>query len=399
MVLNASAKSVTQYPSVVGKVLAVSPDGGTAVVSDTTDSPNQVYVFTCNPAAATSIGSTSGGACGATGDIALNIAGATAAAFSPDGLKAYIVAGSTLYVYSRLDALKTIPLSAPVNDVTFLADGAFAYLAGGAPAGVTVRRTCDNAVAQSPIATSGVPVFLRALPDGIHVLGLDPPGINILTASNISTEGCTPVINTSASFVNLGQGNFVPNQLIVSTDGATAYLLTESSGGVLTFNIGAQTTAAIPLTGNVLPLQASLTPDGSTLYVGASDGMVHVLDTVGGADTLQIAFQSQPANLQAGLCGNVNFPTQSVVNITAASQNGASTTYTYALTSGPALQLGRRITIAGLTNAGNNGAFTITGLGNGTFIVGNAVGVTAGSQSGTGTVAFACNPDLVAVAP
>jgi hypothetical protein len=397
MVLNAGGKSVTEYPSVVGKVLAVSPDGGTAVVSDTAETPNQVYLFTCNPAASTS-GSSSGGACGSASNVSLNIAGATAAAFSSDGLKAYIVSGSTLFVYSKLDALKTISLSAPVNDLTFFSNGAFAYLAGGDPAGVTVRRTCDDSAVQT-VATPGVPLFLRALPDGVHVLGVDPPGINILSASDINTAGCAAGVSNTASFVNLGQGYFVPTQLIVSTDGSTAYLLTQSSGSVLVFNVAAHTTSAIPLSGNVLPLQASLTPDGGSLYVGASDGMVHLLNTVGGADILQLSFESQPANLQAGLCANVNFPTQSVINITAVTQSGTSTTYSYTLTSGPALQVGRRITVTGMTSPADNGAFTITALGNGSFTVGNAIGVSAGGQSGTGTVAFACNPDLVAVAP
>ncbi len=397
MVLNTSGKSASAFSSIVGKVLAVSPDGGTVVVSDTAETPNQIFLFSCNPAAATSGGSSGG--CGATSNVVLNIAGATAAAFSSDGLKAYIVAGGTLYVYSKLDALKTIPLSAPANDVTFLADGAFAYVAGGDPAGVMVRRTCDDAAAQPPIATPAPPAFLRAIPDGIHVLGIDSPGVDILTASNISTDGCSPQISTTSSFVNLGQGNFVPTQLIVSTDGSTAYLLTASSGSVLVFNIAARTTSAIALTGNVLPLQASLTPDGTQLYVGASDGTIHLLDTVGGADVSQISFPTDVTNLQSGLCANVSFPTQSVVNISAASQNGATTTYTYTLTSGPGLQVGRRITITGLANAGNNGVFTITAADSATFRVGNAIGVTAAGQNGSGAVAFACNPDLVAVAP
>jgi WD40 repeat protein len=397
MVLTASGKSVTAFSSVVGKVLAVSPDGATALVSDTAETPNQVYLFGCSASAASSTSSST--PCSASSSIALNITGATAAAFSPDGLKAYIVARSTLYVYSKLDALKTIPLSAAANDVTFLANGAFAYVAGGDPAGVTVRRTCDDAVAQSPVATPSIPTSLSALPDGTHVLAVDSPGMDILTASNISTDGCLPQISNTSSFVNLGQGNFVVTQLIVSSDGSKAYLLTASSGSVLVFNIQARTTSAITLTGNVLPLQASLTPDGTLLYVGASDGTLHVLDTNGGADLQQIAFPTDVTNLQSGLCGNVSFPTQSVVNITAAAQNGASTTYTYTLTSGPGLQAGRRITISGLTNAGNNGIFTITTANNTAFSVSNAAGVTAGGQSGSGTVAFACNPDLVAVQP
>src|SRR5207302_7517981 len=47
------------------------------------------------------------------------ISGATAAAFSPDNLKAYILAGNKLYVYSKLDPLQTIDLGGAGNDVAF----------------------------------------------------------------------------------------------------------------------------------------------------------------------------------------------------------------------------------------------------------------------------------------
>jgi trimeric autotransporter adhesin len=436
MVLAASGRTISQFPAVVGKVLAVSPDGGTVIVSDTLDTPNQVYVFNCSSTGATG-SAASGGSCSVNNNVALSITGASAAAFSPDGLKAYIVAGSTLYVYSKVDALQEIPLTGQPTDLTFLANGAFAYIAGEQPSTVTVRKTCDNTVANSfptlsaptPVPqilpVTATPVFIRALPNST-VLALDPPGIALITAeptdpfppavpavnkTGTNVIGCAPptpevpsglpaIQNiTPASFVNLGQGNFVPNQLIISADGSTAFLLTQSSGSVLVFHIAAQTISSIGLTGNVLPLQASLAQNGNALYVGASDGTLHVLDTAGGADIQQITFPTQPANLLSGLCENVNFPTQSVVAITAAAQIGASTTYTYTLTSGPGLQVGRRITITGMANAGDNGAFTITALASGSFTVSNAIGVAASGQSGAGTVAFACNPDLVSVAP
>ncbi len=128
--LNTSSNSITQFPSAPGKVLAVSPDGSKVIISDTSpeDGPNHVFVFDT----ATNTSPT------------FQITGATAADFSPDSLKAYIVAGSTLYVYSKIDGLKTIALAAPANDVSFLSEGAFAYVAGGAPSSVTVWRTCDN---------------------------------------------------------------------------------------------------------------------------------------------------------------------------------------------------------------------------------------------------------------
>jgi len=63
------------------------------------------------------------------------------------------------------------------------------------------------------------------------------------------------------------------------------------------FNIPGQTSAAISLFGSPMPLSESLTPDGTELWVGASDGTVHVVSTVAGGDTRQISFPQ-------GLCQN-----------------------------------------------------------------------------------------------
>jgi hypothetical protein len=235
------------------------------------------------------------------------ITGATAADFSPDSLKAYIVAGSTLYVYSTADGLRTISLAAPANDVSFLSEGAFAYVAGGAPSAVSVWRTCDNGRADT-VGVPAVPAFIKTLPgpakllpadtpDAYHFLAVDPPGLDIISV-NTTPSGCTPAVTDGpvASF-NLGQGNFVPKQLIISQDGSTAYVLTSNLNSVLAFNIPGQTSFAIPLVGNPTPLSASLTPDGTLLFVGASDGLLHIVSTVAGGDTQQISFPQ-------GLCEN-----------------------------------------------------------------------------------------------
>ncbi len=52
----------------------------------------------------------------------------------------------------------------------------------------------------------------------------------------------------------------------------------------------ATVTSAIPLAGGAYPLSASLTPDGTLLYIAASDGLVHALDTVAGGDIAQVSF-------------------------------------------------------------------------------------------------------------
>lgn len=88
----------------------------------------------------------------------------------------------------------------------------------------------------------------------------------------------------------------------------------------------------------------------------------------------------------------------SVVNITAASQSGSNTTYTYTLTSGQALFAtngGTALVITGMADAGNNGNFHVASLGAGTFTVSNAGGVTHAGQSGTGTAYSDSNCGLV----
>ena len=282
MVLTASANAVIQLVSTPGKVLAISPDGTTAVISDTADAPNQVFIFDA----------------GTNTSLALPISGATAADFSPDSLKAYIVAGSTLYVYSKVDALQTIALRASANDVAFFSEGAFAYLAGGDPSGVMVRRTCDNGEADT-IATVATPTFIRALPNATQMLALAPPitipgspTVDLITATT-APAGCTPPVSDSVISFNLGQGvshTFTATQMIISGDGSKAYILSPDLKGIVVFNIGAQITSTFSLSGDAVPLQASLTPDDSLLLVGANDGMLHEIQTATGADVAQVEF-------------------------------------------------------------------------------------------------------------
>jgi hypothetical protein len=300
--------TVAEFKGVTGKVLTVSPDGKKVIVSDTKSSPNEVFVFDTTSSAS----------------ITLPIAGATAADYSPDNLKAYILAGSTLYVYSTLEALKTIALGAPATEVSFLPEGGFAYVAGGATSSITAWKTCtDGQETAQTVATPSTPLFIKALSKSLAVLGttyegsvlaVDSPGIDLFgvntsipvsptTSCPLDLTNSTLNITTSSSaFFNLGQGNFVPTEMIVSQDGTRAYILASNLGSVLVFNVSNQTSSAIPLSGDAIPIQASLTADGTRLYVAAVDGQVHVLDTQSGSDVQQISFPTDATNLQAGLC-------------------------------------------------------------------------------------------------
>jgi hypothetical protein len=315
----ASPPTVAQFPSVVGKVLAVSPDGKKLILSGadpntaptrSSPAPTQVIVFdTSNSTPST-----------------LPIAGATEAAFSADALKAFIIAGNTLYVYSTQDALQTVPLTAPATSVAFLGNGIAGYMAGGDPRGASFLPTCDVAGSPSAVGVdnaSGI-AMIRPLPDGLTLLALAPPGIKTITATisgnpNANdTTGCPDprgflvISNTVNPGVDFDQGNFVPTQLIVSSDGSAAYVLGQTQppnsqplSDILVFNIAGRTSSAIALVGSAQPLQATLSPDGTVLYVAATDGEVHVVDTQTANDIQQVTFTQDPATLLAGLCTGV----------------------------------------------------------------------------------------------
>ncbi|HKS72114.1 MAG TPA: hypothetical protein VJQ82_02885, partial [Terriglobales bacterium] len=282
--------AVSQLTTVVGKVLAVSPDGAKAIVSDTLDTPNVVYVVTHSM-----MGNTA---------ISLPITGAVAADFSPDNLKAFILANqgtsSTLYVYSQVDALQTIPLSStnPANDVSFLSEGAFAYIAGGSPSGVTIGRTCDNAVVGN-VSTTAAPTLIKSLPNATQVLALVPPLVEVINVNPANLmpppiTGCMPTVVNSTQTFNLGQGVFSPRQLLIAPDSSKAYIIASNLPSILVFDLNNQISSSLPLNGTTTPLAAALTLDGNLLYVAASDGLVHVLSTLSGGDIFDISFPSTP---------------------------------------------------------------------------------------------------------
>jgi len=317
----ATPPTVAQFKSVTGKVLAVSPDGKKLILSGA--DPNAVPVPGSNapPLATQVIVFDTAGSAGTT----LPIAGATAADFSPDNLKAFIAAGSSLYVFSTQDSLKKISLTAPANAVSFSPEGAFAFVSGGSTtSSVTAWTTCGlTSALTNDVVLPTTPSFLLALgrdatnlaaPPTFNtattttsILAVDPPGVDLFRVSR-APEGCSPTASSgTATSFNLGQGSFVPTQLIVSQDGSSAFVIVSDRAAVLVFNIFNQTSSAIPMSGDAIPVRASLTPDGTRLYVAATDGQVHILDTRNGSDIQQLSFPTDATTLLSGLCSGVTF--------------------------------------------------------------------------------------------
>jgi hypothetical protein len=300
---NGNGPTLGSLLSAPGKVLAVSPDGQKVVVADTADTPNQAFIVNLTSATPAVT--------------PLPITGATAADFAPDSFKAFIVAGSNLYVYSPVEPLKKIALGGPAADVTFLSNGAFAYLAGGsASKQVSVRKTCDNDVARAAdnslqdVSLPLAPKFIKTLPDSSGVLAINSTGVNMIQVASAPVD-CQPtdqtaippvpglpnVVNGAVASFNFGLGSFTPKQLIIASS-QRAYVVTDQSP-IVEFNIPTQTTTLLQLSGNTLPVRAALSVDGTRLFVIGRDPVtqvnsVHVLDTVNNIDIDQI-LMPQPA--------------------------------------------------------------------------------------------------------
>lgn len=267
-----SGNSFVNFSTGAGKVLAVSLDGTQQIVSDTSSNPNVVYVVNSKT---TSIAR-------------LLLSGVTGAAFSPDGSTAYLLSGSSLYVYPLAGTLQSpVTLSGPATDAGFLTTGTFGFV-GSTNSTLSLFDGCDYAPPQSPntstVSTVSEPTFLAPLPDGKTIAAVTSPGLTTVQFAT-SAAGCPPplAVASGPTLHDFGQGSFTPRQLLISSDGSRAYVLSNLPA-VLIYDFTAAAVRIIPLSANATPLAGALTLTGQNMYVGASDGTVHILDTNSLAD-------------------------------------------------------------------------------------------------------------------
>ncbi len=297
---------------VTGKVLAVSHNGGSAIFSDTVSTPNQVYVANSGTSSTTT---------------PLNINSAIAAAFSPDGLRAYILGngGNVLYSYSTLQYLQLVqpnPLPTPATSIAFNSTGSFALLSGGSPAGsLAIYNTCDNSLVTPYLLAPGIPsppLFLRMVPsgnvpmgntaiptlqtDGLDFFfGVDNTGIDIIATTSSAaplTTLCPQLITLAQTtqnttfmpiHINIGHGTFHPINFFLSPDSTQAYIVT-SDLGVLVYDFDTSSTSGIPLVNNATPVAADMSVDGTMIYVAGSDGLLHQVLTALALDQMDVSF-------------------------------------------------------------------------------------------------------------
>ncbi len=293
--VSAVSNSSTCDVALCGQVLTISNDGNLVVVSDTVSTPSQVYIYNGGSNSTAPV------------DLTLSNPGetATAAAFSPDQLKLFILTKQgNMYVYSTVDAFAPVQLGAVATDVSFSADGSFAYVAGTPAGSVSAYSTCSLPAEGSQPSEASVeigsllsippippvklfPSPVIPLPQGgnewitqsILALEIPPTGstnestsIQTLTAEftqdpiayqNPLQFTCNPPtippfttppnpisFSTTGGPVSLGYGNFTPLYSELVADGTEVIIVAPGIPDVLVFNINNGTTASIPLLGS-----------------------------------------------------------------------------------------------------------------------------------------------------
>jgi hypothetical protein len=166
----------------------------------------------------------------------------------------------------------------------------------------TCNSAAGNATPADTIPLLSSPAFIAAVPNGTQLLALEPPGIEVTTlklgpAGPVgSLNVCPPTVTHSTpSFINLGQGNFTPHQFFVSSDARTAFVLSDLPNVVM-YSIATGQISSAALANGASPLSGGLTVNGSGLYVGATDRMVHRIDTATGNDVAQVGVFSLCSN-------------------------------------------------------------------------------------------------------
>jgi hypothetical protein len=341
MVLNAvNTLSVTRTdPGSPGTVLAISPNGGTIVISD----PVRQII---------SVENTAGGAVSTYGGVG------TSAEFTPDSQTVYITAGNQLLVYSSYTGWTNIipatTAGTPVTGVAVTVPAVGAYFAGPT---TTARGYCPISTPTTPTNESNVfyppadssPAItdqIAATNDGLHILGATATTKPTPTLSDLRVNipagntGVTPVSIACPSTGGLNFSNTLittPLKSIAATsitgvvpasDSSVAFITYTGTGGVLPAYApvpsGQGQTTYIKLSGAATaPIAGVLSSDNTTLYTGTSgDNLVHLITRSTLTDTSTLA----PNLIVSPTLVGPTLPTGTVVPVNLMAQKPRRTT-------------------------------------------------------------------------
>jgi YVTN family beta-propeller protein len=280
---------------------------------------------------------------------------------------------------------------------------------------VTATIPMDPAVSVTTPNPVPKPVALAETPDGKKLYAVNQ-GNNTVTAIAPVDQSVTQVIATGTT----------PVWAVTRSDSARVYVLNSGSGTVSAIDTSTDTLLGSVLVGaganymaydgklnrlyvtnpvanTVTALNASSDPPAVLFTVPVAPGPVTVAALPDGSRAYAVSSTrtppctSDPADTQACISSVVTvintgdgsirktIPLEPTISINAVSPSSAGAIYSYTLISGPAIRPGESIVVTGMTDAVNNGTFTVAAANAGTFTVPNPSGIAASGQSGTGT--------------
>jgi hypothetical protein len=296
IILDAGSNTATlATPVPIGKVLAVSPDGNKAILSNAALDPStnlpidpfpseqRVWVFDRTANTITTF----------------VLTGAVAANFDPDLFRAYVVASNgNVYVLSPLLTTVTTSIGGASTSVTTLASGPFVYIANSA--GLQVMATCNN-VQQglTPPTNSSTIQFVDGSKNFNAIVAMDSTGVDVIVASpsalappvTITPANCPGNISYSNQFIDFGLGPVTARQLLLGSNGAHVAVFPVGINKVLTaVPVPGGAVVAVPLpAGATEALSGGMTPDGNTIWAGiGGTNSVDRINLSTGADDIQL---------------------------------------------------------------------------------------------------------------
>lgn len=312
-VLTTAANSAAAVDPFVGKVLAVSPDGTTAIFSNAANDPGTGQPIESDPSRQRLVVLLSSN----NTVQSFVLPGAVAADFTDDSSKAFIgVNNGGVYVFSNFQTLQTTLTLAgvtTVNDVAVVAGSAYSYFA--TPQGLQVMATCNNTqqpAASNPPTHTNTLQMVKNIGNAGIIVAVDTSGVDIETATinsifstnptlpfTLTSSNCAPPVSYSNQFLDFGAGAFTARQLVTPTNGLEG----NSGSHIMVLPVGMHQllvavpgggTEVIPLSGTGGdPLSGGMTLDGNIAWVGvAGSNDVHEIlltNSPTTADTLQIA--------------------------------------------------------------------------------------------------------------
>ena len=288
--------------AVPGKVLAVSPDDSTVVITDPTRGTISLYAATASTPVVSSV----------YGGVGLS------AQFSPDSSTVYIAAGNQIIIHSNYTGWTAVP-NITANGVAVAVPSVGAFFAGPV---TTARSYCALTTTTTtngqPSTTNqffpdariaGPPTDLvAATNDGMHLIGVTSAAVPTLSDLAVNVEQGNTGLGTACPANGLtftarpllantpvpGVAATAVTGLVPSSDSAVSFLTYRGAGGRLPFYLTGSATVpgtlgSVALAGAATaPVGGVFASDNQTFFAGTSgDNLIHLITRNGStfADT------------------------------------------------------------------------------------------------------------------